>query len=159
MNRVVALTVSLLCFVWIVHAKTDRASLQLSEDALDALNAGVALSFQCEYAVRSSWWFLPRNKNKKQHYFTLARHTLSHRYVVKQDDMTQPHIFRSTTEASQFINTQAHKLLESYSSVEQPYSMRVSLNRFVLPAPMRLRAFLSSAWDIDSGWIKWDSAN
>ncbi len=140
-------------------ATLDNLDLDLSSEALSAVDAGVELSFTCRYAVRESWWIFSRERVSKEHNFTLSRHALSNSYMVKRDAYDTPHISRSATEATNFIAAEARKLLESYSSSALPYSMRISLNKFDLPTPMRLKAFIADAWDVDTGWIRWASAN
>jgi hypothetical protein len=141
------------------QTSTDALSLNLTTEARAAIDAGVPLGFTCRFAVRDFWWFIPLESKVRLHRFTLTRHTLSNRYIVKRESSDTPHIFRSIPEASNFITAQALILLESYSSETQPYSMRISLNKFDLPTPMRLKAFISDAWDIDTDWILWASVN
>lgn len=141
------------------QTSSDALSLNLSDEARAAIDAGVPLVFTCRFAERDYWWVLPIESNVKQHRFTLMRHTLSNSYIVKRESSDTPHIFRSIPEASNFITAQALNLLESYSTNAHPYSMRISLNKFDLPTPMRLKAFIADAWDIDTGWIVWASVN
>jgi len=35
--------------------------------------------------------------------------------------------------------------------------MRLRLSKTKLPGPMRLTAFITSAWDLNSGWKSWQS--
>lgn len=137
----------------------ENISLELSEEARTAVDAGVVLSFTCRYAIRDSWWGISRERLVRTHRFTLTRHALSNRYIVKIGEGAPPHISRSTTEATNYIVANARKLLEAYSTPEHPYSMRLSIDKFALPTPMRLKAFVSNAWDLDTGWIVWKFAN
>jgi hypothetical protein len=137
----------------------DEHSLQLSGEAHEAVDAGVVLTFSAEYAERERWGVFTRTHQRHSHRLTLTRHALSNQYIVKVDDLGSPKLFRSITEAVNFISLRSHKLLDSYSTVETPFYMRISLNKYELPAPMRLKAFISDAWDIDTGWIKWTSVD
>jgi len=134
---------------------TENLRLELSDEAQDAIVNGVTLSFSCQFAVRKTFWFLSRSSKLKTHQFLIKRHLLSNRYVVTRDDLDTPHIFNSITEATNYVAAQTVMLLEFYHNSNNPYSMRLSLNRFDLPAPLRLTAFISKAWDIDTGWIAW----
>ena len=134
-------------------------SLELSDEAREAVNAGVTFSFTVDFAVLKSWGIFTRETQTKSHRITLLRHALSNRYIVKLDNKDMPHIFRSVAQALNFIAAQSRNMLELYSTPELLYSMRISLNKFELPTPLRLKAFLTPAWDIDTGWIKWASAN
>lgn len=139
-----------------INSPSEILSIELSDHAYQAVNSGVLLTIDCEFANIESWFFLTMVNNKKNHQFTLSRHTLSNRYIVKYDDQSTPHMFRSIPEALNFITSQALILLESYSSFDAERRMRISLNKFELPAPMRLQAFLLNQWDLDTGWLAWE---
>ncbi|MEM7358111.1 MAG: DUF4390 domain-containing protein [Pseudomonadota bacterium] len=132
----------------------DSVDLTLSEEVQSAINNGVAISIDGAFAVRRSWWFIHTSSKEKDHRFAIQRHALSNRYIVKRDDLDTPHIFLSITEATNYIAAQSVMLLEFYHDADNPYSMRLSLNKFDLPGPMRLNAFLSSDWDLDTGWLE-----
>ena len=158
----------LLCFfdMGVVMAQQSNASepiqsinIKLSDEINQAINSGVALSFSCQLAVRESFWLFSINKQQKNHHFSLTRHALSNRYIVKYDKLDTPYIFRTISEATNHITLQAESLLELYSNEQTPFSIRVSLNKFELPGPMRLYAFISESWNLDTGWIVWNSAN
>ncbi|NND00772.1 MAG: DUF4390 domain-containing protein [Gammaproteobacteria bacterium] len=133
--------------------------IKLSSEAQDAVNNGVPLFFKCDFAVRRSYWFFSVSRSLKNHQFLLMRHAISNRYIVKRDSLDTPHIFRTITEATNYIAAQAVILLEFYDNAENRYSMRLSLNIFELPGPMRLNAFISSDWELDTGWMSWNSAH
>ena len=134
-------------------------NFELSDQAQEAVNNGVTLSFDCELAIRQSYWLFTTEKQTKHHQFILVRQALSNRYIVKQDTLDTPHLFRTISEASSYITEHAANLLVAYSTNEQSYSMRLSLNKYKLPAPMRLNAFFSDDWDLDTGWVVWQSAH
>jgi hypothetical protein len=137
------------------YDSAENFSFKLSTEAQDAIQNGVAISFRCLFAKRQTIWFIERSSNVKEHRFSLMRHALSNRYIVKQDELDTPHIFRSLAEANNYIAVQTVLLLEHYNDSNNSYSLRLSLNKFDLPGPMRLNAFLSNAWDFDTGWILW----
>ncbi|MBX2849209.1 MAG: DUF4390 domain-containing protein [Acidiferrobacterales bacterium] len=140
-------------------ADLNELSFELSEHAQNAINSGVKITIDCAFANIKHWLFLSVAENTKIHKFTISRHTLSNRYVVKRDDLSTPHMFRSIPEAMNYIGSQALGLMESYTSFDSQRRMRISLNKFELPAPMRLQAFLLSNWDLDTGWLAWDSVS
>jgi hypothetical protein len=130
-------------------------SLKLSNEVQDAIQNGVTIMFLCQYSERKTFWFLSRSENGKRHHFSLKRHALSNQYIVKRRDLDALNMFRSLDEATRYIATQSVLLLEFYQDADNLNSMRLSLNKFDLPAPMRLNAFLSRAWDLDTGWVRW----
>ena len=137
----------------------ENFNFELSPDAKEAVNNGVTLLFDLELAVRESYWLYTTEKLRKHHQFKLVRQALSNRYIVKQDTLDTPHLFRTILEASAYISEHAIGLLNSSSEDGQQYSMRLSLNKYKLPGPMRLNAFISDSWDLDTGWVVWQSAH
>jgi len=133
-------------------------NFELSTEAQEAVNNGVTLLFDLELAIRQSYWLFTTEKLSKHHQFKLVRQALSSRYIVKQDTLDTPHLFRTILQASGYITEHSISLLGSYSEDGQQYSMRLSLNKYKLPGPMRLNAFISDSWDLDTGWIVWQSA-
>lgn len=134
-------------------------NIKLSDEIHHAINSGVALSFTCQLAIRESFWLFSINRKQKDHNFLLTRHALSNRYLVKQDKLDTPHIFRTISEATNYIAFQSETLLEFYSNDQNRFSIRVLLNKFDLPGPMRLNAFISESWNLDTGWVLWKSAS
>ena len=132
-------------------------SFELSNEAQEAVKNGVTLSFDCQLAIRQSYWLFTTETQRKRHVFMLVRQALSNRYIVKQDKLDTPHLFRTISQATSYIAEHALNLFEFYNSDEQPYSMRLSLNKYKLPGPMRLNAFISDDWELDTGWIAWQS--
>lgn len=140
-------------------ASLDELSLEFSPQVEDAINNGVSLTINCQFADLKSLLIFDFPRNKKMHHFTLKRHALSNRYIVKRDDLSTPHMFRSISEANNYITTQAVILLENYTTFDPNRKMRLSLNKFELPGPMRLQAFIFDVWDLDTGWLSWDFAS
>lgn len=128
--------------------------LQLTKEATEALDNGVRLEFVCRYGTRSALPFLSYRNVHHRHKFEIQRHALSNRYVVRKDDLETPRIFRSAPQAMNYIADQARLLLDNYQQDSLALQMRISLNQYSLPGPMRLNAFLSEQWDIDSGWVQ-----
>ena len=128
---------------------------ELSKEAQEAINNGVTLTFNCDFAVRQSYWLFTTEKQNKHHQFLLVRQALSGRYIVKQDTLDTPHLFRTVSEASNYIAAHATALLDTYNDSQHQYSMRLYLNKYKLPGPMRLNAFISDEWNLDTGWMLW----
>lgn len=154
---------TIIAFIWLafasplLNAQTSllELDLELSEQAQEAVDNGVSLTIDCLFADIDTFLFLDLERNPKEHRFTLARHALSNRYIVKRDDLTRPYIFNSISEATHYISGQAINLLEFYSTTNPHRQMRLSLNKYELPGPMRLQAFLFDEWDLDTGWLAW----
>jgi len=65
-------------------------------------------------------------------------------------------MFRSLVEAIDYIKSESLILLGSYKKTNKLGQMRITLNRYELPGPMRLQAFISGDWDVDTGWMTWE---
>ncbi|NND82605.1 MAG: DUF4390 domain-containing protein [Gammaproteobacteria bacterium] len=128
-------------------------SIELSPEAVEAVDNGVRLKFDARFAKQKQFWLVRYKKQIKEHSFQLQRHALSRRYVVRRDDIEAPRIFRSINDAMKFIAGQALQLLEFYNADSPSINLRLVLDQYSLPGPMRLNAFISDAWDIDSGWV------
>lgn len=130
----------------------DQLQINLSNEVQIAVNNGVKLVFDCNYSEHQSLWLTSRHEKRHHHQFELQRHSLSNRYVVRRDDLETQRIFRSMSEASAYISTQAILLYEFYHKQGDTDSVRITLNKYDLPGPMRLGAFLTGSWSVDSGW-------
>lgn len=136
---------------------TEQLNLSLSEDVQEAINHGVSLTFIAEFAQHQKWLFLTWQDVQKEHRFVVTHHALSNRYMVQRNTQSKPYLFRSLGGAMDFITMQSLSLLDRYSDTQHSYSLRVSLSKYELPGPMRLNAFISSDWNLDTGWISWQS--
>lgn len=132
----------------------ELARIDLSAEAEEAIDNGVRLVFDARYATSASLVIFSRYRTKHQHQFFVQRHSLSNRYIVRRDNLEIPRIFRSIQQAMRYISQQALILLEFYNDGEETVYMRLALDKYALPGPMRLNAFIASAWDIDTGWLQ-----
>ncbi len=139
------------------YQSNNELNLNLSEEVREAINHGVRLTFICEFAQHRTWLFLAWQDIQKEHRFVVSYHALSSRYLVQQDSEQSAALFRSLDNAMDFITSRSLSLLDSYSDTQHSYSLRVSLSKYELPGPMRLNAFISSDWNLDTDWISWQS--
>jgi hypothetical protein len=109
-------------------------TLTLSEEMTRALERGVDLSF--ELGVRDA-------EHTARHRATLGFRPLSRRYVVERGDSAQAFALRESA-------LRALGRLEIHSST---LAVRVRVLRAELPPPLRLPAYLSRDWRLDSGWV------
>lgn len=137
----------------------DGPVIQLSESTLAAIDNGVSLTFVCDYAVLKPWLFFKWPEQRKQHQFIISKHALSDRYLVHQDNKATPSIFRSSSKGVAYISKAVQNLFRGYLNQQPETQLRISLNKYDLPAPMRLTAFTSTQWNFDSGWGTWQPAD
>ena len=137
-------------------------NINLSEQVEEAIDGGIALTFESEFAHIEHFLFISWPEQVKQHQFTVTRHALSNRYLVKQGSGLAPSMFRSKREAMSFISTSTLELFKRYHAQDthsvEPHQMRLRLSISELPGPLRLSAFINKEWNLDSGWNTWQSA-
>lgn len=137
--------------------------IRLAKEVEDAIDGGISLTFECEFAHVERFLFFSWPEQVKLHRFVVTRHALSNRYLVHQKGRLAPRIFSSKNESLNFIANQSMDLFLKYhaqdeDSGEGSHEMRLRLRKTELPAPLRLSAFITKEWDLDSGWKAWESA-
>ena len=141
--------------------------ITLSEEVQIAIDNGVSITFENELVHFNKWTLIGWHTNQVTHSFVVKRHTLSNRYLVHEVNRVIPRIFQSTREAMAYIGLTATQqfrryhlksnLVKSNSNKSTSHRMRLRLSKTKLPGPMRLTAFINSAWNINSGWTEWQS--
>lgn len=129
--------------------------LTLSERARAALDSGVSLEILSRLASYKTVLFFGIRSASKQSRFVLQRHALSNRYLVKTGENITPKLFSSANEAMEYIANISMIQLDSFRYQHSKTAIRVNLNKFDLPSPMRLDAFISQGWKNDTGWVVW----
>ncbi|RBP48830.1 DUF4390 domain-containing protein [Arenicella xantha] len=132
-------------------------TIALSAEVARAVDNGVPLTFISEYAVVTQILFFKIPRHIQSHQFVVTHHALSNRYLVSDGSDLAPNIFSSLTSTMDYVASSAMGLFNHYHSPETPYRMRLRLSKVDLPGPMRLSAFITEDWDINSGWKKWQS--
>ena len=142
--------------VWRLDAKIDY---RFSEAALNALRNGVPLLIQLDIQVRQKRWYWNLTLAELTQGYLLLYHALSDTYIVHNlNSGTQEH-FRNLDDALASLGHIRNlplidaKLLAPDKEYE--VRLRAHLDIESLPAPMRPMAYISSDWDLDSGWYTW----
>jgi len=133
-------------------------TITLSEESQQAIDNGVPLTFICEIAMQRKFVFFTWSKTLHTHRFMVSRHALSNRYLVRLNKAQKPKIFASIAQTMAYISRTSVELFNTHTAQQSKYKMRLSLSKYELPGPMRLNAFISSNWNLDTGWIAWASA-
>jgi hypothetical protein len=132
----------------------------LGPQPLEALANGVPIVFELQIEV-----FQPRRLLPDSTVATLRQRdrlkylSLTRRYLVTNLNSGERNSFRSQEEALAFLGRVRdlpildRGLLEAEDGYQ--VRMRVVLDIESLPAPLRLLAYLSSQWRINSEWTKW----
>jgi hypothetical protein len=137
--------------------------IRLSAGAREALDNGIPLviEFQIQ-ALETHAWFWDDVIEEIRHARQISYHALSRTYVVRDIYSGRQQNFRSLQDALlmagflQELPVLDYQLLGDNKNYQM--RMRGSLDIESLPTPVRLLAYVSSAWDMDSEWHKWQLA-
>lgn len=135
-----------------------RLDFELSEEALKALDNGVALNIVVELEVlKERFWLWDRTLVEHSENFRLERQALSKNYLVTHKYRRRS--FLSLQEALEFIGTMSDYPLLDSTELEAQGDYRGRIRAWLdiesLPAPMRPAAHISASWRLNSGWHEW----
>lgn len=137
------------------NSGNDYLDIKLSAPIKEAADNGIPLTFDCDLRTSEMAWFISWPTQLQQHTFILSYHSLSNRYLVRSNNKEAPKNFHSIGEATDYIREQSKHLFKQYANKKAGAQMRISLNKFKLPGPIRLNAFIAEQWNINTGWIIW----
>ena len=135
-------------------------SITLSPGAKEALENGVPLVFELQVQlVRAHRWLWDSVKVDLKQTRQIQYHDLSRSYVVKYINAGSQRNFRRLSDAMDAVGMLEGLLLSDGQPLEDgaDYKVRLrgSLDIESLPTPVRLIAYVSSAWDMNSEWHVW----
>lgn len=143
--------------VWFATALID---FRLSEDALAALDNGVILTFELQIRldrVRRFW--IDRETAVLEQSFELSYQPLSERYVVRNLNSGEQDSFATLFSALNSMGRIVDLPIidASLLDAEEQYeiAIRAVLDQNTLPGPLRLLAFWSSGFRLESDWYVW----
>ncbi len=135
--------------------------LKLTPQALTALNNGVTLTVILDIEVYTPSRYL----------WDSVLASLEQRYEIQYHTLADQYLLRNINSGSQFVYSTLDATLTALGKIEklpildahllQPqkyYKVRARsrLDLSSLPAPIQLRAYISSEWWLNSGWYSWD---
>ncbi|MEQ8660301.1 MAG: DUF4390 domain-containing protein [Gammaproteobacteria bacterium] len=136
------------------------AGFAFSEDAVDALTSGIALTFDLEIVISEARRLLwDRELFATRRHYALERHALSNQFVLSDLITGERRIHASLALAIADLG-RIHRLPlterdELDSDGTLACSVRLKLDMNALPAPMIPLAYLSPGWHMSSGWHRW----
>ena len=144
--------------VYFVNARVDYG---LSEEALEALQSGVALPIQLRIRLTKvrRFWLDGEIATLEQGY-QLSYQPLSERYVVanlnsgEQDSFAT--LFSALNTMGRVVDLPVVDASILDPEVNYEIGMRVVLDQNTLPGPLRLLAFWSSGFRLESEWYVWN---
>jgi hypothetical protein len=145
---------------WLLNAWLD---IHLSSVAHEALQNGVHLVFEFQIQVLEKHpWLWDRVVEEHRETRKIRYHPLSRNYIVKNINNGDLRGFRKLDEAMRFLGVLQDISILDFRSMDDSkhYAVRLrgSLDIESLPTPVRLLAYVSSAWNIKSNWYQWPLA-
>jgi hypothetical protein len=146
-----------------VHELEARLQLILSDEALDALNSGVALTIELDFEVirvRGLW--LDSLDADLTFTYELEYRPLSQRYVVRNLNSGNQESFATLYSALnnlgriQGLPVIDDAVLDANSRYRLRLRARLSTRQY--PAALRLLFFWRSQWQLESDWYEWTLA-
>ncbi len=136
-----------------------RFSTRLSSGAREALENGVplVLEFQVQLVKTHKWFWDTVDVDLTQRR-QLEYHALSRSYLVKNLNAGTQGNYRRLEDALLAAGTLQNLVLTNETlQAGRRYIVRIrgSLDIESLPTPVRLLAYVSSAWDMQSEWYAW----
>ncbi len=143
-----------------VYRLSAQIEYRFSNTALDALQNGVPLTVEIEMEVRRRRsWLWDETVYALAQRFQLEYHTLSRQYLVRNLNSGERRGFPTRTAALRFMGKiNDFPLLDrSLLALDERYegALRARIDLEALPAPLRLFAYLSEDWRLNSEWRTW----
>ena len=144
---------------WFMDAQLD---IQLSPGAQEALENGVPLVFELRVQlVRIHRWLWDKVEHERTQLRQLQYHALSRSYLVKDIGSGSQGVYSALDDALYAAGLIDTLLLtdESLAS-DRKYKVRLRGSHDIesLPTPVRLLAYVSAQWDMNSQWYTWPLA-
>ena len=127
-----------------------------TEPLQQAVDHGVTLQIVTEFGLPKENWYGRDFVLLKEIRYYLSRNALSGRYVVYQQDRDETRTFPSQIEALRHISIPPIVLIPM-ADLEgaENLAVRTFVDTYKLPSPLRLQAFFSRRWSLDTDWTLW----
>ena len=143
-----------------VHELEARLQLVLSDEALDALNSGVALRIALNLEFIRVRRFIPDSTDAELVVnYELAYRPLSQRYIVSnlnsgdQDSFATLYSALNNLGRIQGLPVIDDSILEAGKTYRIRLRARLSTEQY--PAPLRILFFWRDQWQLESDWFEW----
>lgn len=143
-----------------VYRLDARIEYEFSEAALEALTNGVPLYLDVQAQVRrTDAWFWERPAVDRHLRFMIRFLPLSELFLVRDLERDRQQNFATRRAAVSALGEVSDVELiaasELAEGVDYEVRLRASLDISALPLPVQPLAYLSSDWDLSSGWRTW----
>ena len=143
--------------VWVADARSD---LELSDDALEALESGVTLTIEYQFTVTRVRKLWPDKLiEERKQTIELQYLSLSRRYVVRNlnegEQESYATLFSALRQIGRINDLPIIAASELNPDRRHYISMRIVLNRESLPGPLQVLIFWQGDFSLESEWFRW----
>lgn len=135
-------------------------SLELSDEVLEALKHGIPLQINTDFEVRMvREWYPDKTVNSVSYVYQLSHQPLTEDYLTVNLKTGLRASYDSLSAAlmniGQFSNIKLVSKQTLSTDNEYKGRIRMYLDLYSLPAPMRPQVYFSNSWNASSDWHEW----
>ena len=143
-----------------VYLLNANFNYQFSKEAIEALEHGVPLLILVDIEILTPrWYWADKTIAELEQGYLLIYHALSESYVINNLNSGTQNNFISLRQALNHLSKikELPILDAKLLNLEKDYYLRVRTHLDIesLPAPMQPLAYISSDWQLSSGWYEW----
>lgn len=134
-----------------------QSSVVMSDEQEQMLRNGIPLTFVYDIRLNDHRGFFSKQIDSKELRFLLFYHGLSKQFVVRDLAQEKQDSYPTLSLALLHISTPSNIEISFERRENADYQGRVRLwvDIEALPTPLRIPAYLSSKWQLNSGWHAW----
>ncbi len=143
-----------------VYLLSAHVDYRFSDEALAALENGVPLTLRLEIEIqrKRDWWLDATVATLEQRY-RLQFHPLSHQFVLQNLNSSAFYAYQSLSSALDAMGTLNDFPLVDQQLIKEDEDYEVLLQAELdiesLPSPLRLLAYITPSWRLNSDWYTW----
>ena len=142
-----------------VHRLQARITFEFSDEAVEAMENGVAITVAVESEVLRLSRLWDRPVGRVQARYRIQVHALSHQFLVKNLSTGETSTYRNLGEMTAALGVIDDFPLLDDHILEDQEEYRVRLRAYLeiesLPTPLRLLAYFKPSWRLTSDWTTW----
>lgn len=138
-----------------------EATIKMSPRQIEILENGIPLTFSYTLVVEEKLgliWFKGDNEPKEYNY-TISYNALTQQYVVNTHHNKKYENFPTLSLALSYIAEPKNlnlQVVNRQNKYQYRAGVRLKLDINELPTPLRVPAYLSKDWNLDTGWKYWE---
>ncbi|GAA5099334.1 hypothetical protein GCM10023338_12700 [Wohlfahrtiimonas larvae] len=138
-----------------------EATIKMSNEQIEILQNGISLTFSYTFVVEEKVGLVWLEGDNKQtiYDYTISYNALTQQYVVESHKKRRYENFPTLSLALAYIaepKNMSIKIIDREPNRAYRGGVRLKLDINELPTPLRIPAYLSKEWNLDTGWKYWE---